>query len=640
MEQAIQLSRNRLELFREFVDADPKAAWWYSRELGQEIVTLSIIAQGSVVVTDVTIEFVNDWLDVFDRLPEAQRPYEFIRGALAKVTTARGRGPEFASRMAPLMERLIQHPNPVIQSYGRRGRLFMTLSDRDTIRQEGVRHFRPIREDVTNLLAQPSEESNTLIRRALYGFLQETYFYLRPNPATAASVSEHREICEAMLGRRELHVRLLCGQDHFADEETAAGQLKLVDRAIELSRLPQCQSMDGFDRQTARSGLEKSRFELLTHWPGLRSNASNWQVQTELLYQLPPRHWNRNILCHPLVQGDTVHVVVQNESQAQSTPDIQQLMIASLPLAGGPPKFSNPIDINSRVGSSFALTRVVTGSCLHEGKLFVATRAGIIEFDFNSGDARILPVTAALPSKIVQSIVSFDGRLFAGVEGGYLVSFRPDDDTCTILVSSRRSDVQSPLDNRSAFDLFDMIPDPLRERLLLQLTTGSYGKGTSELWELPRRSQKFNRLFDFQRYSDSVSNVHQGRMIISGGGWFVSLDLATDEPFTVSRYPLGPGLKVQPSSSVTANVFRPVLSAGRMWSPTHQSLVGKLETVSMTGDDQQRLAVDLPKMSRPEVVAGWYVAAVDENRFLWSNHHRLWLVTPQSPETAPTASRK
>lgn len=57
-------------------------------------------------------------------------------------------------------------------------------------------------------------------------------------------------------------------------------------------------------------------------------------------------------------------------------------------------------------------------------------------------------------------------------------------------------------------------------------------------------------------------------------------------------------------------------------------------------NDEQILAVDLPTLDKDEIYAGWYVAPLDSKRFLWSNHHRLWLVTPEGGEVKPPVAKQ
>jgi hypothetical protein len=209
-------------------------------------------------------------------------------------------------------------------------------------------------------------------------------------------------------------------------------------------------------------------------------------VQTKSLLELVNACWQDALLTHPLVRNDTVYAVILRKNVSRGN---RKLNIASVPLAGGPATFLDSIDIVATAVSSSELGRIVTGSCFHDRRLYVATRAGIVEFDLQTNAARMVPATMSFPTQLAQSVTSFAGRLFAGLEGGYLVSFAPEDDACQMLVSRRRKQTQSPLDDREAFDPPNLIPDPERERLLLHVTNGSVngGKGDTQKSDAKRR---------------------------------------------------------------------------------------------------------------------------------------------------------
>lgn len=69
---------------------------------------------------------------------------------------------------------------------------------------------------------------------------------------------------------------------------------------------------------------------------------------------------------------------------------------------------------------------------------------------------------------------------------------------------------------------------------------------------------------------------------------------------------------------------------GRVWFGEWQSAEGRLGSTRLEAGEAVFVPVDLPQLAKSEPSAEWIVTPVDERRFLWSNHRRLWLVTPQA----------
>lgn len=631
-ERGLQIPRERLNVWRDLVRANPGAANGFAIALGMELLHLWKQTWDAEQAAGAAGEFVSGWLDDFDRLPPHMRPQESIRNALGDVTGHIALRPDYARHLTMLLDRLAEHPEPLVQLHGRRGRLFASWSARPARESDMILPFRPIRQDVMRRLSAAGEKSDLPTRFALYEFLYQSLICLSLQDGSAEFVTELREICEPMVSRGELHPQLIeewARGSRKLDRDAARVGLAIIDSALEVSQSPRYVLLNHAPPQSVRPQLQKTRSDLLAHWPELQAGNTSWRIRTKTLLELAPGRWQSSLLTRPLVRGDTVFAVVLNKDVSRGTPRTLNLKLASVPLAGGPVTFLDAIDIETTAGGSDDLKRVVAAACLHDQRLYVATRAGIVEFHLQTKAARLVPASKSFPTQSAQSIASFDGHLYAGLEGGYLVSFQPDEDSCQILVSSRRKQSHSPLDDREAFDLPNLIPDPERKRLLLHLTTGNVNKGAGEIWEFRSGGSQYRRLLQFTHFPGSVSTIQQGRLIISNGPWFVSLDLATDKPFTASNFPLGPDLNPKRQPLHRTFLADSVYCAGYLWSCPGQSLTGKLAVVSIDAADEQVVLVDLPTLDKDEIYAGWYVAPVDDQRFLWSNHHRLWLVAPE-----------
>lgn len=625
-EHALQMPRDRLNAWRDLVRETPAAFSGYSSALGSELSHLWTRRPEAEAATAAATEFVNGWLEEFDHLPLGNRPHQSVGNALNDVTGHIALRPEYGSHLKPLLDRLARHPDPVIQVHGRRGLLFASWTVRPALESDVVLQFRPICQDVIQRLAQPDENTRSPTRLALYDFLNQSFIYLSLRDGSPELVAELRDICEPMLARRELHVRLVenwARSNSKCDLDGARVGLAVIDKALELCQSSRYILVGSVDSQLIRPQLVKWRADLLARWPELRKDEGPWHVQTKALLDLAKVREQDALLTHPLVRNDTVYAVILSRSASRGNPDALNVKVVSVPLAGGPPTFLDSIDITATAGGSYEFGRVVTGRCLHDQRLYVATRGGIVEFDLQTNASRMVPASPSFPTQVAQSVASFADRLFAGLEGGYLVSFSPDDDACQMLASSRRKQPQSPLDDREAFDLPNLFADPERERILLHVTNGNVHGGKGEIWEYRPGADQYRRVVEFSHSPGSVSNVQQGRMIVSNGPFVsLALDLATDRRSPASSLPHG--LRATPC------LAQSVQCAGRIWTTQGQSLTGKLGTVAVDKADEQVVLVDLPPLDKSEIYAGWYVAPVDDHRFLWSNHHRLWLVTPQA----------
>ena len=629
---ALRVPQQEMTVWHELLRSDPSVAKEFSIATGFVLHSLAHLTRDPRPKTRATIEFIGEWLAEYDRLPVEQRPCEQVRSPLGDISQPSALRPFDAGTLEPFLEHLARHPDPVVRFHGQRGQLFLKWEGQPVKDDDRAIQFRPIRQDVLALLARPEMRNNWPVRRACYEFLYESLTGLSLSAGSPEFLAELKAVCDAMVASGELHVRLIeewARGSRQLDLLTARPALAALDAGLALSQRTPLALLDSTDvRQTTRR-LEQVRAQFLTRWPALREEAGSLRVQTKLLMEFAasPTRWTDTYLCRPIIDRDSVYAVLLTRIRSSAKPE-PTLQLVRVALRGGPPTMLGNIAFSAEIGGSYTATRVVTGSCVHDDRLYVATRAGLFEFDLKTPTARLVPVTKSFPTAVVQSVAGFDKTLYAGLEGGYLVSFAPRDETCRVLVSSRRKEKQSPLDDRAAFEIPRLVPDTPRRRLLIHTTTGHPNKGAGELWDYRPESGEFQRRLEFTRFPGDVSNIEQDRLIVSSGAWLVSLDLASDKTFTIANYPLGPQLTPDRKHFIQPVLHDPVQCAGRLWCSQSQGLTGQLRTVTVERLDEQILAVDLPPLDKDEIYAGWYVAPVDNKRFLWSNHHRLWLVTP------------
>ncbi|MGB4709705.1 MAG: CsgG/HfaB family protein [Fuerstiella sp.] len=606
---------------------------WYSISISNERHNLRQQTEDKTQWLSAVVEQVNTWLDDFDNFTPQSKPHRYVTNVLRDLTDQRLTHIDVNSNWDSLLKRLAQHENPVIQFYGRRGLMFAGASESTDDSEKLLLQFRPILQDVSEYLAKPLSAYSFRIRIALYEFLYESFnrFSLTP-----AHVEELESVCEKMLDRNELHVRLIAEwarKSQNSDNNGVARGLAMVERAIQLSDTKQYQWIDNHDPAETASLLRKTKSALLPGRTNMGTDSVTWEFQTTPLKDLTSLNDYRSILCHPVVSDETVHVVVQAPSQTHRRTDGQQLRIASIPLSGATEDLTDAVDIDFNMNGSYSLTQLVTDSCLHKERLYVSTRTGIVEFNLQTKQARMIPASASLPTAGVLSVKSLGDRIFAGLEGGYLVSFKPNSRTCVVHVSSRRKNKRTALDDREAFRITNLAPDKRNGRLFLQCETKTENNLTTEIWEYRPDTEACRRLVQNERNPLFLSQASQGKILINTRYWMQVIDLSTDllveQRLTASRIPVN-----------AVYLRNPVVCDGRIWSINGQSPTGSLTSCSLSGGDEHVVPFNFPPLSRAEFNAGWYAAPVDNKRFLLSNHHRLWLVTPDKLKDAQPKLRQ
>src|SRR6185436_408827 len=74
-----------------------------------------------------------------------------------------------------------------------------------------------------------------------------------------------------------------------------------------------------------------------------------------------------------------------------------------------------------------------------------------------------------LPAADVRELAFHDGKLYAFLEGSYLIALDPESKQFETLASSRRRERLSPFDDAESFQILGMTTDPARDRLLFVL---------------------------------------------------------------------------------------------------------------------------------------------------------------------------
>jgi hypothetical protein len=177
----------------------------------------------------------------------------------------------------------------------------------------------------------------------------------------------------------------------------------------------------------------------------------------------------------------------------------------------------------------------LTSFCLGDGTVYVGTRwDGIIALPL-SGEAGT-KVALELPSTHVTAVAYLGERLFAHVEGGYLLEIDPRTRSVTTLASSRRKDRLTPFDDAEPFRVPFLAADPERGRLVFLCIQP--GSGTNGLWEYDLKAAKFKRLLEGRPGGNRPSEPNllrfgagprDGKVLLSSFSATVEFDLATNK---------------------------------------------------------------------------------------------------------------
>jgi hypothetical protein len=152
-----------------------------------------------------------------------------------------------------------------------------------------------------------------------------------------------------------------------------------------------------------------------------------------------------------------------------------------------------------------------------EQKVFVGTDKGIFVFPLDGGTAQHITATNGLPTDNVTSVAYLDGKVYAGLDGGYVISYDLETRDCQILASSRRRDARNGLDNVSPPPIIKfMIPDPERHRVLFTVGLGMNVPCVPQLglWQIDTTSGQVTQLLQLYAQPVWAALMGDGTMLI------------------------------------------------------------------------------------------------------------------------------
>jgi hypothetical protein len=167
---------------------------------------------------------------------------------------------------------------------------------------------------------------------------------------------------------------------------------------------------------------------------------------------------------------------------------------------------------------------------------------GVLVFPLDGGPARLLVKTSGLPSNLVHAAAVCDGKVYAWVgdfaSEGYLAQVDLATGATDILVSSRRQDKRSPLDDAPPMVALFMKADPTRHRVLLSLFRSplaidrpSMDGGRwaqSGLWQAVTKTGAVSRVIEKPGQVTAGALFGPDHLFLNLGGRLADLDLTSD----------------------------------------------------------------------------------------------------------------
>ena len=171
------------------------------------------------------------WLDHFDTLPNASRPWGVLNSMMRDATMLLG--PDGPELFDPLFQRLADHPSPMVQLYGARGRLMGEFTFHTPEADINVPRVEEVRKQALVVLDDALEAGDLKVKSVVVDFLRRTYegivFQAKPQ-----MVQEFVAACDALLDRGinppAPMIEGLSGADgQFVEEE-----IRVLERVISM----------------------------------------------------------------------------------------------------------------------------------------------------------------------------------------------------------------------------------------------------------------------------------------------------------------------------------------------------------------------------------------------------------------------
>jgi hypothetical protein len=411
---------------------------------------------------------------------------------------------DYARVMEPLFAAMQQHARPSVRLYGVqaqiRAEMVLGRISEETALARFAAEYRPLAQSI---ITHPEPWHAGRTREEVYEAWRSAIAEIPAKDPRTFAAREFRQLGDFLLSRNELRYKIVQSVLEALDPASALRMTGRFSAIINSATLD-----DPGARNTIASHLNTVEQKILTAHPNLAASRPEvpWSKATKIfdVAHLP----QLTAVVRPLVAGEVAYAFGFEFEGEHSA-----LRLIRIPLQSGRPELLGALDLARSPKSlrSYEQSRFVPSACVGGDTVYAATNgAGIVAFPMNGDGPRSIGTREGLPEDIVQSVAWLDGKLYAGLGEGYLVTYDLESARCDVVASSRRKEKRSPFDDQAPFQVPFMCSDPERVRVVFVI-----GKA---LWQLTPADGRLTRvldLHDLQR--DGGEPKLDGNTLISSG---------------------------------------------------------------------------------------------------------------------------
>ena len=435
-------------------------------------------------------------------------------------------GNAYARKMAPLFAVMRRHARPIIRLYGVAGQLWVDRLQgkvsEETSHQRFADEYRTLAQAI---ITAPEPWDAARARFSVY----EAWPNAIPRGKGAREFyrSELIELCHFMVSRHELNYKIVQTTLSELDHRPALELIRLMLPVIDSPKFRETPN----EQTRLRSQLVTAEQEILRKHPEWAAAPVElpWSKATKVFEVSQFRELSE--LVGQIVVNDVVYgFCLQFEA------DRSALRLVRVPLTGGEVALLAKLDLELPASGipRYARPDFVTAACADGEAVYVATNgAGIVVFPLKKGLPRRIGLDDGLPSNKVTSVGVLDGKIYAGVGEGYLISYDLEARRCDVLASSRRKQKLSPFDDRAPFRVPSLVADLSRQRIVFVIGDG--------LWQFTPADRRMTQVLDLiavdpgrsgPKLNDAsitwTSPLRGRRMLISNVFRVIEIDLEHD----------------------------------------------------------------------------------------------------------------
>jgi hypothetical protein len=465
----------------------------YASQMDFLLANAEKLAPSSEVWTADLMVMMSGWLDVFwqYRLGWGGWSLEYSRPMARLACQANGcarKGPRpldwelqprDVERFGELFQRMETHKDPIIQCYGRIGKVGLAWRGQTNLNHASLPEYQAAKEFIREKLDYLRHGAANDYHMLAYTAARDLIDIV---PDAKFRRQEHRELFEFMMERRDVSywtasmvidpMAWRFGQYHFYpatfpfelvgyQQQEYPELLANADRVLNLYNSTNRQDVDATTYSFATGSFEREvagmRKWIYDRRPELAPAALEkpWTKATTL-FAVQGSGWYGLIRSVVVVRDSAFVLLFQPLNGSNSATCLQ------VPLDGAPPRRLGDV----RLGKSNVdqLLEVVVADHV----LYVGDRTlGIYGLPLDGGPIRKINQDSGLLSSHVDAFTVANGKIYAMLNEGHFVAYDLKSNRCETLASKRSREKRSPLDDISpGFEILTLISDPARHRVL------------------------------------------------------------------------------------------------------------------------------------------------------------------------------